>query len=128
MKKSKLSEEQVVRILQEAASGKPVREAKFYVWRRKYGGMETPDVKRLRELEAENAALKRIVADQALVIDATRKLFRKMAYRFRPPHGSADTDGPWPFSAAGQLAHGGLQAGAHHANRHRTRTLLFASV
>ncbi|MCO5297204.1 MAG: transposase [Fimbriimonadaceae bacterium] len=86
MKKSKFSEEQVVRILQEAASGKPVREvctahgvseATFYVWRRKYGGMETQDVKRLRDLEAENAALKRIVADQALVIDATGKLLRK---------------------------------------------------
>jgi putative transposase len=86
VKKSRFSEEQVVRILHEVESGKGVREvcrahgvseATFYTWKRKYAGMETQDVKRLRELEAENAALKRIVADQALVIDATGKLLRK---------------------------------------------------
>lgn len=86
MKKSRFGEEQVVRILQEVDSGKAVREvcrahgvseATYYVWKRKYAGMETQDVKRLRELEAENSALKRIVADQALVIDATGKLLRK---------------------------------------------------
>jgi hypothetical protein len=45
--------------------------------------METDDVRRLKELEAENAALKRIVANQALELDATGKLLRKN--RFRPP-------------------------------------------
>jgi putative transposase len=93
MKKSKFSEEQVVRILQEAESGKSVREVcraygvsepTFYVWKRKYAGMETQDVRRLRELEAENAALKRIVADQALVIDATGKLLRKNGVALPP--------------------------------------------
>ncbi len=86
MKKSRFGEEQVVRILEEVDSGKAVRdvcrahgvsEATHYVWKRKYAGMEPQDVKRLRELEAENSALKRIVADQALVIDATGKLLRK---------------------------------------------------
>lgn len=92
MKKSRFSEDQVVRILGEVTAGKSVRdvcrihglsEATFYLWKRKYAGMETGDVKRLRDLEAENAALKRIVADQALVIDATSKLLRKNG--FRPP-------------------------------------------
>lgn len=54
-----------------------VSENTFYLWRRKYGGMETQDVRRLRELEAENVALKRIAADQALIIDATSKVVRK---------------------------------------------------
>jgi putative transposase len=63
----------------------------FYVWRRKYGGVDQEDVRRLRDLEAENAALKRIVADQALVIEATGKLLRKNG--FRPPSG-----GPRPSS------------------------------
>jgi putative transposase len=100
MKKSKFSDAQVVKILGEVGAGKSVREvctahglseATFYTWKRKYSGMETDDVKRLRELEAENAALKRIVADQALVIDATGKLLRKNG--FRPPN-----DGRGPHS------------------------------
>ena len=101
MKKSKFSEDQVVKILGEVNAGKSVREvctahglseATFYTWKRKYGGMETDDVKRLRALEAENAALKRIVADQALLLDATGKLLRKNG--FRPPN-----DGRGPLSS-----------------------------
>ena len=93
MKKSKFTEEQVVKILQEAASGRKtqaelcrehgVSQNTFYVWKRKYQGMETEDVRRLRELEAENSALRRIVANQALELDATAKLLRKNG--FRPP-------------------------------------------
>ena len=80
MKKSRFTEDQVVRILGEVSAGKSVREVckshgvsegTSYTWKRKYAGMEGDDVKRLRELEAENAALKRIVAEQALTIDAT---------------------------------------------------------
>lgn len=47
------------------------------VWKCKYDRMETRDVRLLRELEAENAQLKQIVANQALEIDAVRALFRK---------------------------------------------------
>ncbi|MBN9500902.1 MAG: transposase, partial [Armatimonadetes bacterium] len=75
MKKSRFSEEQIVRILQEASSGQisqaelcrkhGISQNTFYLWKRKYSGMETDDVRRLKELEAENAALKRIVANQA---------------------------------------------------------------
>jgi putative transposase len=101
MKKSKFSDDQIVAILREAASGgctqaelcrrHGVSQNTFYVWRRKYGGVDQEDVRRLRDLEAENAALKRIVADQALVIEATGKLLRKNG--FRPPSG-----GPRPIS------------------------------
>lgn len=87
MKKSKFTEQQIAAVLAEAAAGdKTVRqvckdhgvtEHTFYIWRRKYGGMQRDDIKHLRELEAENNALKRIVANQALEIDATRLLLRK---------------------------------------------------
>ncbi|RYG28234.1 transposase [bacterium] len=79
VKKSRFSEDQVVRILGEVSAGKSVREVcklhkvsegTLYTWKRKYAGMESDDMRRLRELEAENAALKRIVAEQALTIDA----------------------------------------------------------
>lgn len=93
MKKSRFTEEQIVRILTEAQTGQisqaelcrkhGISQNTFYLWKRKYGGMETDDVRRLRELEAENAALKRIVANQALELDATAKLLRKNG--FRPP-------------------------------------------
>ena len=75
MRKSKFSETQVVGILKDAESGVPVAEllrkhgvskATFFKWRSKYGGASISDVKRLRELEAENAKLKRMYADLAL--------------------------------------------------------------
>lgn len=87
MKKSKFSEEQIVKILQEAASGKKtqadlcrehgVSVNTFYVWKRKYSGLQTDDLKRLRELERENDELKRLVAERDLEISAVRKVFRK---------------------------------------------------
>ena len=49
----------------------------LYTWRKKYGGMEASDAKRLRELEAENRKLKRIVADQVLDMSAMKELLGK---------------------------------------------------
>jgi putative transposase len=75
MKKSRFNEEQVVGILSQADAGKKVedicRENKistytFYKWRRRYGGMGTSEAKRFKELEVENARLKKLVANQAL--------------------------------------------------------------
>jgi putative transposase len=77
MKKKRFTEEQIIQILQEAESGLSVSdvcrkhncsEQSFYRWKAKYGGMEVSEVKRLKELERENAELKRMVADQALDI------------------------------------------------------------
>ena len=71
------TEEEIVKILKEAESGVPVRdvirkynvsEQSFYRWRQKYGGMETSEVRRLKDLERENAELKKMVAEQALDI------------------------------------------------------------
>ena len=87
MKKSRFSEEQIVRILQEAASGQKsqsqlcrehdISENTFYTWKRKYGGMETQDVRRLKELEQENSQLKRLLAERDMEVDAVRSLIRK---------------------------------------------------
>ncbi|NUM38545.1 MAG: transposase [Armatimonadetes bacterium] len=87
MKKSKFTEEQIVRILQEAASGQKtqaqlcrdhgVSANTYYIWKRKFAGMETDDVKKLRELERENSQLKRLLAEKEMENDAMRALFRK---------------------------------------------------
>ena len=75
MRKSKFSESQIVAILKEAESGIPVADllrrhsvskATFFKWRSKYAGATINDVRRLRELEAENAKLKRMYTDLAL--------------------------------------------------------------
>jgi putative transposase len=85
--KKRHNEEQIIRILREAeAKAMPIRdvckqhnisEQTFYRWRDKYGGMDVADARRLKELEAENAKLKRMVADQMLVIDGLKEFSRK---------------------------------------------------
>lgn len=73
--KKRFSEEQIVRILQQAEGGEPVRdlcrkynvsEQTFYRWRKRFAGMEVTDVRRLRTVERENAELKQVVAELTL--------------------------------------------------------------
>ncbi len=54
-----------------------ISSATFYTWRKKYGGMDASEAKRLRELEIENAKLKRIVADQMLDMSSMKELLAK---------------------------------------------------
>ena len=86
MKKSRFSEEQIVRVLKEVESGsKPkdvcrrlgISDQTLYNWRQKYGGMEVPDVRRLKGLEDENRKLKQVVAEQLLEITAIKAALTK---------------------------------------------------
>lgn len=86
MKRKRFSEEQIIAVLKENEAGAKVDDlcrrhgistATFYAWRRKYGGMDASEAKRLRELESENAKLKRIVADQMLDMSAMKELLAK---------------------------------------------------
>jgi putative transposase len=62
------------RTIPEAAKELGISENTYHRWRNQYGGMKANDAKRLKELERENARLKRIVADQALNIDALKEI------------------------------------------------------
>ena len=86
MKRNRFSEEQIVGVLKEQEAGGKVddicrrhaiSQATFYAWRKKYGGLEVSEARRLKALEEENARLKRIVADQTLDIVAMKDLLAK---------------------------------------------------
>lgn len=86
MKKSKYTETQIVAILKEADAGVMVKDIcrkygisspTYYSWKSKYGGMEASDLKRMKEMEAENAKLKRMYADMALENAAMKELISK---------------------------------------------------
>ena len=84
--KKRFTEQQIVAILKEGEAGVPAKEicrkpnisdATFYTWRKKYRGMETEDLRRLKQLEAENQKLKRLLADSMLDNDALRAALSK---------------------------------------------------
>lgn len=86
MKKSKFTESQIIKAIKENESGRRVEDicrdlgistGTFYAWRRKYSGMEVSSLKRLQELERENANLKRMYADQALELRMAKDVLSK---------------------------------------------------
>jgi putative transposase len=84
MKAGQFTNEQIVAILQEAAKDekpiidvcreKGISEATFYAWRKKFGGLQTRDVQRLKDLEKENARLKRLLAEKVVEIDCLKEV------------------------------------------------------
>ncbi len=85
MKKSRFREDQMVKILREADKSPVTRVAKkhgiseqtIYVWRKRFGKLEAVDVKRLRQLEQENAKLKKLVAERDLEIEVMKEVAAK---------------------------------------------------
>jgi putative transposase len=84
MRKKRFTEQQIIGFLKEAEAGFPVKElcrkygfsdAAFYGWRAKFGGMQVNEAKRLRELEMENAKLKKLLAEAHLDVEALKVAF-----------------------------------------------------
>ena len=84
--KKRYTEEQIIGFLREAEAGLPIKElcrqhgfseASFYLWRSKFGGMNVSDAKRLKELEAENARLKRMLANSMLENEVIKEALQK---------------------------------------------------
>jgi putative transposase len=84
--KKRFTEAQTVGFLREADAGVAVKdlcrkhgfsEASYYLWRSKFGGMSVSDAKRLKELETENARLKRLLAESLLEQEVTREALRR---------------------------------------------------
>ncbi len=86
MKKKRFSEEQIIRAIKEHEAGARVEDicrklgisnGTFYNWRSKYAGLEVNEAKRLRELESENAKLKKMLADKLLEVEAMKDVLSK---------------------------------------------------
>jgi putative transposase len=86
MKKPRFKESQIFQVLKEAEAGVPVPElcrkhgmsnASFYKWRAKYGGMDVSNMKRMKELEQENARLKKMYAEEKLKAEIVSEALEK---------------------------------------------------
>jgi len=93
MKKTRFTETQIVSALKRQEGGIPTKElcrelgiseATFYNWKSKYGGMESSDVKRLKDLEEENSRLKKMYADLAMDNQILKDLFTKKGWALPP--------------------------------------------
>jgi putative transposase len=86
MKRSRFTEEQIIGVLKEHQAGMSaadlcrkhgISDATFYTWRSKYGGMEVSDAKKLKALEAENAKLKKLLAESVMDVSTLKEMLGK---------------------------------------------------
>jgi putative transposase len=86
MKRSRFSDEQIIGILKEHQAGLSatdscrkygISDATFYTWRKRYGGMEVSEAKRLKALEEENARLKKLLAESMMDVSTLREMLGK---------------------------------------------------
>ncbi|OLI18144.1 transposase [Xanthomonas oryzae pv. oryzae] len=84
--RQRFAEDQIIGFLREAEAGMPIKdlcrrhgfsEASYYLWRSKFGGMSVPDAKRLKDLEAENTRLKKLLAEQVFQNDLIKDALQK---------------------------------------------------
>ena len=103
MKKSRFTESQAAAMLKEGEAGVVVAQlarehgispATYYHWKSKYAGAGVPELKRLRELEAENAKLKRMYADRALGNSASKEVLSRKLGHSRPSAGRSGRRAP----------------------------------
>jgi len=111
--KKRFSEEQIVRVLGEAAGhGVPatarkynVSEQTLYVWRRRYEGMDVSQVAELKRLQVENARLKKVVAEQHLALDIAQEALQKNRERAGPAEVGTARAAPGSVAGAGLPAY-----------------------
>ena len=134
MKKSRFSEEQIIRVLQEHQAGataadlcrkQGISDATFYNWRSKYGGMEVSDAKKLKGLESENAKLKKLLAEQMMDVATLKEMLGKtFEARFKEKSGGLGHHREELFAAAGLHSgrdrSAGLSAQIDTAGRYRS--------
>ena len=97
MKRSRFSEEQIIGILKEHQAGLSalelcrkhgISDATFYTWRKRYGGMEVSEAKRLKALEEENARLKKLLAESMMDVSTLREMLTKNVWSAPSMQGS----------------------------------------
>ncbi|WP_063809924.1 transposase [Burkholderia cepacia] len=111
--KKRFTDEQIIRILRQAESrDEPVKdlckrhnisEQTFYRWRNRFGGMDVADARRLKELESENDRLKRLIAEQMLVIDGLKVFSRKNEHADGPARSAGSPDSAGALATQGKM-------------------------